>query len=31
MADFILAHKKVHKSEGGYQNNPNDTGNYVDG
>lgn len=31
MADFILAHKKVHKSEGNYQNNPNDTGNYVDG
>ena len=31
MADFILAHKKVHKAEGGYQNNPNDSGNYVDG
>jgi lysozyme family protein len=31
MADFILAHKKVHKAEGGYSNNPNDTGNYVDG
>lgn len=31
MGDFILAHKKVHKAEGGYQNNPNDRGNYVDG
>jgi|TARA_R110000822_G_scaffold66313_3_gene161977 lysozyme family protein len=31
MADFILAHKKVNKSEGGYSNNPNDRGNYVDG
>ena len=31
MANFILAHKKVHKAEGGYSNNPNDTGNYVDG
>tara|TARA_Y100000004_G_scaffold196600_1_gene267159 strand:+ start:913 stop:1506 length:594 start_codon:yes stop_codon:yes gene_type:complete len=31
MADFVLAHKKVHKAEGGYSNNPNDSGNYVDG
>ena len=31
MADFILAHKKVAESEGGYTNNPNDNGNYVDG
>ena len=31
MADFILAHKKVIKSEGGYSNNPNDRGNYFDG
>ena len=31
MANFILAHKKVQASEGGYSNNPNDSGNYVDG
>ena len=31
MASFVEAHKEVGKSEGGYTNNPNDRGNYVDG
>jgi lysozyme family protein len=29
MADFLKAQEKVKKHEGGYQNNPNDRGNYI--
>jgi lysozyme family protein len=31
MADFDKAHKYIIKEEGGYQDMPNDTGNYTDG
>ena len=31
MANFLKAHKHIYKAEGGYTNNPNDSGNYVDG
>ena len=31
MADFNKAHKYIIQEEGGYQDMPNDTGNYTDG